>query len=137
MRLTAYATYNTVYKKSLGLLGSTNMSPDQMAKEADARKLMNDTITNIQSAADSGTRYSEQMGKVMSALEQYKNVKGDPKNDAPKAESARKVLLATSDYFVAIYKDKDTAHDRQVHLDVMEKLLSSELARQKPVDAVF
>ncbi|HEY4328432.1 MAG TPA: hypothetical protein VGN88_01750, partial [Phycisphaerae bacterium] len=129
----AYATYNTIYKRSLSLLSSTAMTPEQLTKESDTRKLMNDTITNIQSSADGGTRYQQQMAAVMSALDQYKNIKGDPRTDNPKAEGARKVLQATAEYFIAIYKDKDAAIDK--YLDVMEKLLTPE-QQQKLVDAV-
>ncbi len=117
----AYATYNQVYDRSLQLLGSTNMTPDQAAKEATARGTMNSEVAFIKTGIDTGTYQSKLMDAVMKALQNYLAKAGDPMKDQAKAGLARKVLEAAAAFESKRLQDTDKYIDD--YMDVMEKLL--------------
>jgi len=128
----AYATYNTVFKKSLGLLNSAAMGDDQKPKEAAAREAMLNQIKNTDNMANDGTFETKLLAEVMKALATYNAKPGDPSKDSAKANAAIKVLEAVSEYQGKVQSTKDGFIDK--YMDTMDKMLSSD-QKQKLIDA--
>ncbi len=120
----ALATYHAVYQSSIGLLGSTDMTPDQRTKEADARTKMNASVKVVDQAAAAGSFHTDLVAKILAALKAYSAVNGDPLTDRTKADLARKVVQAGADYLNKEYAEKDKAID--TYMDLIAGMLSSD-----------
>jgi hypothetical protein len=120
----AYATYYLVYTnpQGMGLLASASMTPDQAAKEKNARETMLSEIAFIKTGIDSGTYQSPLMDAVMKALKVYEDTKGEPMKDPAKAALAKKVLEAIATFESTMYKDEYKQIDK--YIDVMTELLN-------------
>jgi hypothetical protein len=118
----ALATYHQVYDKSLNLLSGVNLTPEQSAKEVEARNLLNAVVNKTENAMQNGTFHADLLDKIMKALTAYNGAKGDPEKDANKAELARKVLEAASDYIQKGQQEKDAAID--MYMKALEGILT-------------
>jgi len=129
----ALATYSSVYRASLGLLGAANMTADQRAKELDARNAMKAAITVVDGRVEDGTFHTELLDKIAAALNAYKAKSGDPTKDAAKSELAWKVLESAANYYNKQQEEKDQAID--IYMKVITDMLSDD-QKDKLITAV-
>ncbi len=120
----AYATYNVVFVRSLGLLGAANMNAEQAAGETAARQMMIAKAALADVGVKDGTFHPEAMKELMGMLKEYKATAGDPAKDGAKAAAAIKVLRSGCGYLQLVTAEKEAAI--REYMEAVGKILSEE-----------
>jgi len=123
-RALAFATYNTVFRRSLGLLGKVGFTAEQAAKELALRQAMNAQIKEIDTSTGAGTFHPEMLAELSKVLDALLTQAGDPSTDKDKAQKARDVLAVAS----KIGETQNYAKGQHIdaYMDAVEKLLTAE-----------
>jgi hypothetical protein len=120
----AFAVYNQVYARNLGLLRNAAMTSEQVPQEAAAREQMNKEIQLVDAAVEGGTFEPSTLEKVARAMDEYDAKPGDTTKDKEKEDLARKLLDSATTYLEMIQGAKDKCIDK--YMATMGKLLSAE-----------
>lgn len=129
----AYAVYNMIYGKKLGLMDMLGLSTEQIAQAKDAQGKMEAANADTNKDIAGGAFRRDLLDKVMAALKTYNARSGDPKKDTAKADLARQVLTEAGNYLRQQYADKD--QHIGVYMDSLAKVLTAD-QKQKLIDLV-
>lgn len=120
----ALAAYNFANGRRLGLMDGAGLTPEQLAEEAKARKVMMDSLAVTKIQVGDGSFRQDLLKPVMAALEKYRGMSGDINKDVKKAEAARKVIDLAAAYLATV--EEDRYKDIEKYIAAMNNILKAE-----------